>query len=169
MSTNDIESIQALKDVTGAGVADCKKALIDCAGDISRALLEILKGNTEKMLQLSKSERTPSWVLETLAQSKVDEVVFHVSKNSATPKTTKNEAKQESTTYSNTQNVADHDRQIAELRREVAQIRKAYNSLLLSLEKRDKEVLDLLQELNKNVNQQSRRPANYVSFSLEDF
>jgi chromosome segregation ATPase len=82
---------------------------------------------------------------------------------------TKNEAKQESTAYSNSQNVADHDRQIAELRREVAQIRKAYNSLLLSLEKRDKEVLDLLQELNKNVNQQSRRPANYVSFSLEDF
>lgn len=168
MGVSEIQQIQILKDVTGIGIADCKRALSECNGDISLALRQLLKPHREKMLELAEDERTPTWVLESLALSKIDEVVYLVSKNPTTPKGIKNEAKQESTTYSNIQNVADHDRQIAELRREIMQIKKAYNSLLQSLESRDKEIYDLLREVNKNLNRSSR-PANYVTFSLGDF
>ena len=169
MSSIEIQSLQALKEVSGVGVSECKKALTDCGGDMSRALLELLKDQPSKMLQLAQNQRTPVWVLETLAQSKIEEIVFAVSKNSATPKTTKATANQETTVYSSAQNVAAHDRQIAELRREISQIKKAYNSLLHSLESRDKELFELLEVLNKNVNQRSTRPANYITFSLGEF
>ena len=57
----------------------------------------------------------------------------------------------ETMAFSNKKNISDHDRQIAELRREVVQIKKAYNSLLKSLESRDKELFEILGKINKNV------------------
>ena len=72
-------------------------------------------------------------------------------------------------TFSNKKNISDHDRQIAELRKEVVQIKKAYNSLLESLESRDKELFEILGKINKNVNQRSSTSASYITFSLGEF
>jgi translation elongation factor EF-Ts len=169
MSETQMQDLQALKDITSAGVLECKKALTECEGDKSRALLELLKDDRQKMLKLAQNEFTAAWILESLAKSNIEEVVFAVSKNPSTPKATKATANQDSTAYSNKQNVADHDRQIAELRREINQIKKAYNSLLVSLESRDKEFFELLQTINKNANHRSISSASYVSFTIGEF
>jgi translation elongation factor EF-Ts len=169
MSETQMQDLQALKDITSAGVLECKKALTECEGDKSRALLELLKDDRQKMLKLAQNEFTAAWILESLAKSNVEEVVFAVSKNPSTPKATKATANQDSTTYSNKQNVADHDRQIAELRREITQIKKAYNSLLISLESRDKEISELLEAINKNSSQRTSRTTSYVTFSIGEF
>jgi translation elongation factor EF-Ts len=169
MSEVQMQDIQALKDITSAGVLECKKALIDCEGDKSKALLELLKDDRQKQLKLAQSERTSTWILESLAKSNIEEVVYALSKNPSTPKATKATANQESTAYSNKQSAADHDRQIAELRREINQIKKAYNALLISLENRDKEVFELLQTINKNVSHRSTSPASYINFTIEEF
>jgi chromosome segregation ATPase len=121
------------------------------------------------MLKLAQNEFTATWILESLAKSNIEEVVFAVSKNPSTPKATKAAANQDSTAYSNKQNVADHDRQIAELRREITQIKKAYNSLLISLESRDKEISELLEAINKNSSQRTSRSTSYVTFSIGEF
>jgi chromosome segregation ATPase len=169
MSEVQMQDLQALKDITGAGVLECKKALTDCEGDKSRALLELLKDDRQKMLKLAQNEFTAPWILESLAKSNIEEVVFAVSKNPSTPKATKATANQDSTAYLNMQNVADHDRQIAELRREITQIKKAYNSLLISLERGDKEISELLEAINKNSSQRTTRTTSYVTFSIGEF
>jgi chromosome segregation ATPase len=169
MSETQMQDLQALKDITSAGVLECKKALTECEGDKSRALLELLKDDRQKMLKLAQNEFTATWILESLAKSNIEEVVFAVSKNPSTPKATKATANQDSTAYSNKQNVADHDRQIAELRREITQIKKAYNSLLISLESRDKEISELLEAINKNSSQRTSRSTSYVTFSIGEF
>ncbi len=169
MEETEIQTLQSLKEVSGLGISECKSALTQSGGDRAKALRDLLGDNKNKMLELAQEERTPPWALEALAACKYEEVVFAVSKNRSTPKPTKENAYSETTAYSNKQNISDHERQIAELRREITQIKKAYNSLLQSLEKRDKEITDLLGQINKSVNQSSNRPANYVTFSLGDF
>lgn len=169
MSETQMQDLQALKDITSAGVLECKKALTECEGDKSRALLELLKDDRQKMLKLAQNEFTAAWILESLAKSNIEEVVFAVSKNPSTPKATKATANQESTAFSNKISAADHDRQIAELRREINQIKKAYNSLLVSLESRDKEVFELLQTINKNASHRSISSTSYVSFTIGEF
>jgi Tfp pilus assembly protein PilO len=121
------------------------------------------------MLKLAQNEFTAAWILESLAKSNIEEVVFAVSKNPSTPNATKATANQESTAFSNKISAADHDRQIAELRREINQIKKAYNSLLVSLESRDKEVFELLQTINKTASHRSISSASYVSFTIGEF
>jgi hypothetical protein len=169
MSEAQMQDLQALKDITGAGVMECKKALTECEGDKGKALLELLRDDRQRMLRLAQNEFTEVWILESLAKSNFEEVVFALSKNPSTPKATKATANQDSTAYSNKQNVADHDRQIAELRREISQIKKAYNSLLLSLENRDSEICALIETLNKNSTQRTSRTTSYVTFSIGEF
>jgi hypothetical protein len=169
MSELQMQDLQALKDITGVGVLECKKKLIECEDDKSRALLELLKDDRHKMIKLAQSELTPTWILESLAKSSIEEVVFAISKNRSTPNATKATANEESTAFSNKQSAAVQDRQIAELRREINQIKKAYNSLLISLESRDKEVFELLQTINKNVSHRTSRSTSYVSFTIGEF
>ena len=105
MSEVQMQDVKALKNFTGAGVLECKKALTDCEEDKSRALLELLKDDRQKMLKLAQNQFTEPWILESLAKSNIEEVVFAVSKNPSTPKATKATANQDSTAYSNKQNV----------------------------------------------------------------
>jgi len=163
------QDLRSLKEVTGAGLSDCKQVLDQCGGDKAKALLEILRENKSRMLELAEDGRAPLWVLEALAESKIEEVVFALSKNRSTPKTIQENADSETMAFSNKKNISDHDRQIAELRREVVQIKKAYNSLLKSLESRDKELFEILGKINKNVNQRSSTSASYITFSLGEF
>lgn len=163
------QDLRSLKEVTGAGLSDCKQVLNQCGGDKAKALLEILRENKSRMIELAEDGRAPLWVLEALAESKIEEVVFALSKNRSTPKTIKENAASETMTFSNKKNISDHDRQIAELRKEVVQIKKAYNSLLESLESRDKELFEILGKINKNINQRSSTSASYITFSLGEF
>ena len=170
MSEAQMQDLQELRDITGAGVLECKKALTECEGDKSRALIELLRDDRHKMLKLAQNEFTAAWILESLAKTNIEEVVFAVSKNPSTPKVTKTTANQDSTSYSNKQDIADHNRQIAELRREIIQIKKAYNSLMVSLENRDKEVFELLEIINKSASQRtSRTTSSYVTFAITEF
>ena len=166
MSTSDI---QKLKELTGYGIIECKNAFSECNGDLSQALRVLLKDSHEKMLELAKDERTPDWVLESLALSTSEEVVYLVSKNPSTPISTKKEAKQDTLNYSNAHKVTDINIQIVELRKEITLIKKAYNSLLQTLENRDKEFYELLGQMNKNINTRTYRSANYTALDFIDF
>src|SRR3974377_1283076 len=58
MSTAEIgaKDVKALRDRTGAGMMDCKKALTEAGGDIEKAI-EILRGKQGKKIQ-DLGERT---------------------------------------------------------------------------------------------------------------
>jgi len=169
MGETPYQDLQSLKEVTGAGLSDCNRALNQCGGDKAKALLELLRENKSRMLELAQSERTPLWVLEALANSKIEEVVFALSKNRSTPKTIQGNTELETTAFANKKRISDQDRKIAELQKEVVQIKKAYNSLLKSLESRDKELFEILGKINKNVNQRSSASTSYVTFSFGEF
>jgi predicted RNase H-like nuclease (RuvC/YqgF family) len=170
MDELEILALKSLKEISGAGLHDCKRALNQYAGDRAKALLELIGENKNKMLELIR-ETPPSWVLEALAGSKFDEVIFAVSNHPSTPKTIAEKATSETVEFSNRQEISHMNIEIFQLRqqinkiqRQVNEIQRAYNALASKLAARDKEIFEELGRLSKNVNAKSYNTSYHVTF-----
>lgn len=60
----DIDDIKKLREITGAGVTDCKKACDEAGGRFNRAL-EILRSNAEKTVEKKSAREIKSGIVDS--------------------------------------------------------------------------------------------------------
>lgn len=62
--------VKALRDKTGAGMMDCKKALVECGGDESLAIQELRKRGTDLAAAKSARQATEGLIVSTVSEDR---------------------------------------------------------------------------------------------------
>lgn len=183
------QMLKHLRDATGLGLMECKDALEKANGDASVALISLVGTDEARMIRIVKDKNSPTWVLEALVSLNNRQVLLELTKSQNAKKLTtsdaiaiankyfaqKNESDQKASNdknarevqkASNEKNEREVQNKIKSLEQEVQQIKKAYNDLLKTLEKRDKEILEAI---NKNGSRSTTTRTTYSYFPFGDF
>ena len=169
--------LKHLRDATGLGLMECKDALEKANGDASVALISLVCTDEARMIRIVRDKNSPAWVLDALVSLNNRQVLLELNRSQNAKQLTtadaiaiankfsaqKSESDQKA---SNDKNAREMQSKIQSLEQEVKQIKKAYNDLLKTLEKRDKEILEAV---NKNWSRPNVTRTTYSYFPFGDF